>query len=365
LVRTPRHLAQRRRGAALAPFVIRHIFEAVPTLAARDAKRLLRFVSHAEELGDEEAFAAPVLEELGRLIPAALVGYDEKDVAAGRCLLSHEYPSFETVYGPFDFAAAAAADNPLRGRQAQGRVGAVRLSDLFSRPALRRTSYHHLVLEPLGVTAILTVAIRSPPTHVRRFGFDRVDGRFSERDRLVLDVLRPHLERLWRNAETRRRLRAAIAGLEWATEQDPKGVVLLAAGGRVEFSSPAASRLVRTYFPTRTDGVLATALSQWLESGSSTLVRRQADRLLTIRRVGDALLLEETREDPPLTPREREIVALLARGKTNTEIAEVLWVAPSTVRKHLENIYAKLGVHTRTAAVTRVHGLVDDDIGPA
>ncbi len=54
-----------------------------------------------------------------------------------------------------------------------------------------------------------------------------------------------------------------------------------------------------------------------------------------------------------LTPREREVVALVADGKTNAEIAQ-LWVASGTVRRHLENVFAKLEVHTRTAAVARL-----------
>jgi len=57
-----------------------------------------------------------------------------------------------------------------------------------------------------------------------------------------------------------------------------------------------------------------------------------------------------------LTPREREIMDLVAEGRTNAEIAERLWVSPATVRKHLENVYAKLGVHTRTAAAALVGG---------
>jgi DNA-binding CsgD family transcriptional regulator len=73
----------------------------------------------------------------------------------------------------------------------------------------------------------------------------------------------------------------------------------------------------------------------------------------------DSLLLQARQTEVPLTAREREVLAWVARGKTNAEIARVLWLAPSTVRKHLENVYAKLGVSTRTAAVARLLGLIE------
>ena len=56
----------------------------------------------------------------------------------------------------------------------------------------------------------------------------------------------------------------------------------------------------------------------------------------------------------PLTRREHEVVMLVAEGLTNAQIAERLWISPGTVRRHLQNVFAKLGVHTRTAAVARV-----------
>jgi DNA-binding CsgD family transcriptional regulator len=55
-----------------------------------------------------------------------------------------------------------------------------------------------------------------------------------------------------------------------------------------------------------------------------------------------------------LTAREREVLQLVGNGLRNAEIAEALWVSPATVRKHLENIYEKLGVHTRTAAAAHL-----------
>lgn len=55
-----------------------------------------------------------------------------------------------------------------------------------------------------------------------------------------------------------------------------------------------------------------------------------------------------------LTLRERDVLQWLACGKTDADIAALLSISPRTVHKHLEHIYVKLGVETRTAAVMRV-----------
>ena len=57
---------------------------------------------------------------------------------------------------------------------------------------------------------------------------------------------------------------------------------------------------------------------------------------------------------PSLTVQERRVLQHVAAGLSNAEIAERLFVAPCTVRKHLENAYRKLGVTNRTAAVAAV-----------
>jgi LuxR family maltose regulon positive regulatory protein len=59
----------------------------------------------------------------------------------------------------------------------------------------------------------------------------------------------------------------------------------------------------------------------------------------------------------PLTPREQEVLELLAAGLTNREIGEKLVVSPQTVKKHTGNIYGKLGVGNRTEAVGRAREL--------
>ena len=137
-------------------------------------------------------------------------------------------------------------------------------------------------------------------------------------------------------------------------------MIILGVGGTVEFATAPARRLLHEFFPGRWEARLPHPLAEWLEVGAGTpLVRRCGARRLSIERSADALLLEVRQAEAVLTPREREVLSWVARGKTNAEIACLLWLSPSTVRKHLENVYAKLGVGTRTAAVASFLGLID------
>jgi DNA-binding CsgD family transcriptional regulator len=66
---------------------------------------------------------------------------------------------------------------------------------------------------------------------------------------------------------------------------------------------------------------------------------------------------------PPfgLTRRETEVLGWVTRGKSNAEIAANLSIAPGTVKKHLDHIYAKLGVSTRTEAAVKVAPFLGGD----
>jgi DNA-binding CsgD family transcriptional regulator len=248
--------------------------EAVPALARGDVERLLRFVAEAESLGGDEPFTGELLVELGRLVEADWIGYNELDCVRRRMLHFAHRPGDDDD-GTLDEEAWEILEqqHPLCQAHERGDFRTSKVSDFFSRRELHRMRLYADWFRPFGVEYELELALPSPQWHTRTFVFDREDGRdFTERDRLVLDLLKPHLERLWRNAQARRQ---ASAGAD----------------------------------PAR------------------------------------------------LTAREREVLAWVARGRTNPQIAELLWVSPATVRKHLENVYAKLGVSTRTAAVARFFSL--------
>ncbi len=59
----------------------------------------------------------------------------------------------------------------------------------------------------------------------------------------------------------------------------------------------------------------------------------------------------------PLSERELAVLRLISEGLSNQEIADRLVVALSTVKTHINNIYGKLGVESRTQALARAHEL--------
>ena len=100
------------------------------------------------------------------------------------------------------------------------------------------------------------------------------------------------------------------------------------------------------------DGVVQIALDRW--NG------RFDDRDVAMLQMLAPLLARLSRErlthqlPTSLTTQERRVLGHVAAGRSNAEIADALFVAPSTVRKHLENVYRKLGVTNRIAAVARL-----------
>jgi DNA-binding CsgD family transcriptional regulator len=79
---------------------------------------------------------------------------------------------------------------------------------------------------------------------------------------------------------------------------------------------------------------------------------------------GKPMSEKESRHGFPtgLTPREKEVLALIATGMTNAEIAEQLFISPHTVKNHVTNIYKKIKVEDRTqiALWAIAAGLVGD-----
>jgi DNA-binding NarL/FixJ family response regulator len=190
------------------------------------------------------------------------------------------------------------------------------------------------------------------------FVFLRDRGAFDERDRLVLDLLQPLFQKRFDRAQATADAADALAGLEEPARALPRHVVLCSGRGVIEFASPASRRLLARYVA-GANGRLPEPIALRLLCGESFVSAEHEGRRLTLRAVRSSGLLvvllgeEDVRADR-LTFRQRTILEHVARGQTDAEIAADLRIAPATVNKHLEQIYARLGVHTRTAAAAIV-----------
>lgn len=85
------------------------------------------------------------------------------------------------------------------------------------------------------------------------------------------------------------------------------------------------------------------------------------DWLIVMREVSDTAIIEAMSLSFKLTAREAEVLYWVVKGKINRDIADIIGSSPATVKKHLERVFAKLGVETRTSAagmaMTRIRQL--------
>jgi DNA-binding NarL/FixJ family response regulator len=180
----------------------------------------------------------------------------------------------------------------------------------------------------------------------------------------MLARIRVHLS----NARLTQSARAAL---------DVSGRFLLAVNrqGKVMWATPQAQKLLSDSLgPAAGDEmILPAALQEWLEhaqhgkSGSKTPATASFpdhpelrlyymgnagpnEVLLRLAKDTTSTLPVEFTSELGLTTREAEVLSWLSKGKTNRDIAQILGLSPRTVDKHLEQIYAKLGVENRTAA---------------
>lgn len=160
---------------------------------------------------------------------------------------------------------------------------------------------------------------------------------------------------------------------------DRVGAIVVEIAGEVQFMTQRAEELLSQYFSPHIPDSLPESLRHWLQDQISRLTFngdipsrclplhiQQAGKQLIVRLIPDRikeqyiLLLEEEElqsfsisalELLGLTKREAEALFWIAKDKSNPAIAKVLGCSEGTVRKHLEHLYEKLGVQTRTAAV--------------
>lgn len=331
------------------------------TLRSTDLRAVLSFVADAHDAGPE-ALNGELLDRLTELVGCEYATYLEFDwprrVVTAYVPCSNEGPlAVHPPYFPESFWTGE-----LRWRFP--RAALTKLSDHHDRRGRERIRDEEEFCAEFRIVDSLGFRVGDRRTPRSGWlGFDSQGRDFDERDREVALTLRPHIEALRRKAVARRQVVELVARLEREGDTAAgQAIVLFEAGGRIDHATAEARRLLAEWFGTQ-DGRLPRELHERLALAppGSKYTERRNGSVLTIEAAGDFTLTlhERMSDDSRLTPREHEVLGLVAEGLTNAEIARRLWVAQSTVAKHLEQAYSKLGVHSRTAAVARLAKLTD------
>jgi DNA-binding NarL/FixJ family response regulator len=142
--------------------------------------------------------------------------------------------------------------------------------------------------------------------------------------------------------------RLTIETLDWSEISEDANVVVLMGGGPAAWVGEALRAGVRAVLP---EDVLPDQLVAALEAAAQglTVMHPAQTEALLAAPAGTARRMAELAE--PLTPREREVLQMLASSSGNKEIASRLSISEHTVKFHVTSILGKLGASSRTEAV--------------
>ena len=353
----------------------------------RRAMAALRTLS--EDSGDCRSFVLGAFEQLTNLVPSDLTTLSVCDLKRGT----------RKVFGR-QAEALSDADrdafdrhfrwHPLVRFHATHPGGPTqRISDCLDAVAFRNSAIYADYYRRIGIGHVMALPLRIDRDNVISMVFNRSSSDFRDAERALLDAIRPPLAALYRSMVARQEAGAGFSRInELATGGGWQVMRITAAGYIVDAAAPAL-QLLRRFFPpdaTARGTHLPATLSDWLSGSCNWGLDRPALRQgrqfatsrlgtkLTAHFVSDPvddtagwLLLRAERQQIsatelgtlPLTERERGVLAFVAAGKTNADIAALLTISARTVQKHLEHIFQKLGVETRTAAAIRAMTALD------
>ncbi len=361
------------------------------TLAIGDIQQLNHSIQQLYALDDLDTLAINILSIVDRLVPSNFASFQATHQQT-RQLVSTIFLDQDPGFITPELATVISqyyAEHPIVQHMPQTLHGAYKISDFLSPEQFHRLEgLYQQFLRPFGMEEMMTLFL--PPAS---FGiknsvsttellvglcWQRPQRSFTERDRLILNLLRPHLCQVYANARQHQQLQQNCNQLQQSLNH--LGVVILNWDGRIQSIAPQAIIWVETYVGKSTcTAQLPDLLWSWVKHQIANVTNplnlartclplriQQAGRELTIRliieptRAQYLLLLEEqtlasvnSLELLGLSQRETEVLSLIIQGNDNKTIANKLNVQVSTVRKHLENIYRKLAVQSRTEAIAQ------------
>jgi DNA-binding CsgD family transcriptional regulator len=260
-------------------------------------------------------------------------------------------------------------DQALNGRT-------LKMPDLPNSPKFHRPRLGNEFCCRIDGAYQMAIVLSPSPLKIIEIAVNRSRKDFSDRAQLIVNLLRPHLVQAYYNLAVTTQTGQELTYAGRAMECAGVGAVVLA-GESTAFITFRARQMLKSYFPNspvRSSGI-PDSLQKWLKQQLAMLRQRdnwpppikpfvveREDWRLVVRLLAESnqnlLVLNEQRiaSEPKdlqhlgLSPREAEVLYWVAKGKTNEETGSILTASARTVGKHLERIYQKLGVETRTAA---------------
>lgn len=251
--------------------------------------------------------------------------------------------------------------------------GVFRLSDASPLSKFHKTTLFNEFYRLFQGDAQLSTAFRLSPRSLVTCSLHRHRSDFSDSEVETLRLVTPHLKAAFRNARDFERLENQKRHFLSAVT---RGLVIIGIDGEILFINEIAIRQLEVWFEDGFSRCLPEVIQRYITvegekyrtSGyhppPEPLTLRRSDRELTINLAFDnctnelTLLLEERTGRSPgellqmgLSTREAEILCWMSMGKTDREIGMLCGISHRTVEKHAENIYTKLGVENRLAAV--------------
>jgi DNA-binding CsgD family transcriptional regulator len=357
-------------------------------LDINDMQQLNQEIQQLYTIHNLDTFGLDTLKIIDRLVPADIPAFQSTHVPTRQmsgvvinCSIDFFTPELTAVIEQHY------SQHPIVEHIEQTFHGAYKISDFVSQQEFYGLEgLYQQYLGLVGIEDQMTLflppassisSVQFAPTDENLVGFalNRSERNFSERDRTILNLLRPHLFQAYSNAQKFRQLNQTACQLQQSL--DYLGTIVLNSEGRVISIAPQAIIWLETYFNRSSySNQLPDRLWSWVKhqvdglDWKSDLAKvcrplrvQQNGRELTIRLVVESnmrylLLLEEqtlasfnSLELLGLSQRETEVLHWLMQGKDNKYIAIQLNIKVGTIRKHLENIYLKLGVRSRTEAV--------------
>lgn len=361
-------------------------------LAERDLRAVLGALqSLAERSADSASFIAAALEGLTGIIASELTTLSICDLERGtRRVVGRQGESLSAA----DRAAFDKhfREHPLvRFHSSHPGGPTQRISDCMATPIFRDSALHADYYRRIGINYVMALPLRIDDANVISVVFNRSLSDFKDGERAVADAIRQPLAAIYRNLLA---CEDAGIGLKCVSQLAGDGgwqMMRVTLAGRILDASPLALSLLGRFFPesgAARQTRLPAALFEWFARSRNWGLERPAinhGQPFTLSRLGLALrvhfipdpddscagylLMKVSRAELhaadlahlPVTEREREILALVAAGKTNGEIGTILAISARTVQKHLEHIFQKLGVESRTAAAVRALAALDAD----